>query len=110
MSSFTVHWFQGKVFSDSESIQARAEAVMLLKQLNFPVCISSSSASHSYEHISVLHIFPHRVSASLVVCGSFFFFLVSVFTITESDIYHLRTCRLWMGIEICDDDLYSLMF
>ncbi|KAL3531532.1 hypothetical protein ACH5RR_010854 [Cinchona calisaya] len=28
---------QGKVFSDSESIQARAEAVMLLKQLNFPV-------------------------------------------------------------------------
>ncbi|MCD9638523.1 Vacuolar protein sorting-associated protein 51 [Datura stramonium] len=28
---------QGKVFSDTESIQARAEAVMLLKQLNFPV-------------------------------------------------------------------------
>ncbi|XP_060217606.1 vacuolar protein sorting-associated protein 51 homolog isoform X2 [Lycium barbarum] len=28
---------QGKVFSDSESIQARAEAVMLLKQLDFPV-------------------------------------------------------------------------
>ncbi|KAL6502800.1 Vacuolar protein sorting-associated protein 51 [Orobanche hederae] len=28
---------QGKVFSDSESIQARAEAVMLLKQLEFPV-------------------------------------------------------------------------
>lgn len=28
---------QGKVFSDSESIQARAEAVMLLKQLNVPV-------------------------------------------------------------------------
>ncbi|XP_047269324.1 vacuolar protein sorting-associated protein 51 homolog isoform X2 [Capsicum annuum] len=28
---------QAKVFSDSESIQARAEAVMLLKQLNFPV-------------------------------------------------------------------------
>lgn len=28
---------QGKVFSDSESIQARAEAVMLLKLLNFPV-------------------------------------------------------------------------
>nr|GMC58987.1 vacuolar protein sorting-associated protein 51 homolog [Ipomoea batatas] len=28
---------QGKVFSDSESIQARAEAVMLLKQLNYPV-------------------------------------------------------------------------
>ncbi|KAK6120129.1 hypothetical protein DH2020_046131 [Rehmannia glutinosa] len=27
----------GKVFSDSESIQARAEAVMLLKQLDFPV-------------------------------------------------------------------------
>ncbi|KAL3364934.1 hypothetical protein AABB24_010205 [Solanum stoloniferum] len=32
----TTH-LQGKVFSDSESIQARAEAVMLLKQLNFPV-------------------------------------------------------------------------
>ncbi|KAK2993370.1 hypothetical protein RJ640_008971 [Escallonia rubra] len=29
--------FKGKVFSDSESIQARAEAVMLLKQLDFPV-------------------------------------------------------------------------
>ncbi|KAL0391180.1 UNVERIFIED_CONTAM: Vacuolar protein sorting-associated protein 51 [Sesamum calycinum] len=28
---------QGKVFSDSESIQSRAEAVMLLKQLDFPV-------------------------------------------------------------------------
>ncbi|VFQ80274.1 unnamed protein product [Cuscuta campestris] len=28
---------QGKVFSDSESIQARAQAVMLLKQLNYPV-------------------------------------------------------------------------
>ncbi|KAL7199057.1 hypothetical protein ACSBR2_021360 [Camellia fascicularis] len=28
---------QGKLFSDSESIQARAEAAMLLKQLNFPV-------------------------------------------------------------------------
>ncbi|CAA3008277.1 vacuolar protein sorting-associated protein 51 homolog isoform X2 [Olea europaea var. sylvestris] len=28
---------QRKVFSDSESIQARAEAVMLLKQLDFPV-------------------------------------------------------------------------
>ncbi|KAK4441830.1 Vacuolar protein sorting-associated protein 51 [Sesamum alatum] len=28
---------QGKVFSDSESIQSRAEAVMLLKQLEFPV-------------------------------------------------------------------------
>ncbi|XP_059625590.1 vacuolar protein sorting-associated protein 51 homolog [Cornus florida] len=28
---------QGKLFSDSESIQARTEAVMLLKQLDFPV-------------------------------------------------------------------------
>ncbi|KAL3827770.1 hypothetical protein ACJIZ3_016572 [Penstemon smallii] len=28
---------EGKIFSDSESIQARAEAVMLLKQLDFPV-------------------------------------------------------------------------
>lgn len=28
---------QGKLFSDSESIQARAEAAMLLKQLDFPV-------------------------------------------------------------------------
>ncbi|KAL0459768.1 UNVERIFIED_CONTAM: Vacuolar protein sorting-associated protein 51 [Sesamum latifolium] len=28
---------EGKVFSDAESIQARAEAVMLLKQLDFPV-------------------------------------------------------------------------
>ncbi|GMQ00319.1 hypothetical protein CsSME_00047452 [Camellia sinensis var. sinensis] len=28
---------QGKLFSDSESIHARAEAAMLLKQLNFPV-------------------------------------------------------------------------
>ncbi|XP_015868841.2 vacuolar protein sorting-associated protein 51 homolog [Ziziphus jujuba] len=28
---------QGKLFSDSESIQARAEAAVLLKQLNFPV-------------------------------------------------------------------------
>ncbi|XVF72739.1 hypothetical protein PTKIN_Ptkin12aG0144500 [Pterospermum kingtungense] len=28
---------QGKLFSDSESIQARAEATMLLKQLDFPV-------------------------------------------------------------------------
>lgn len=30
--------FQGKLFSDSESIQARAEAAVLLKQLDFPVC------------------------------------------------------------------------
>lgn len=30
---------QGKVFSDSESMQVRAEAAVLLKQLNFPVCI-----------------------------------------------------------------------
>jgi hypothetical protein len=29
---------QGKLFSDSESIQARAEAAVLLKQLDFPVC------------------------------------------------------------------------
>ena len=28
---------QGKLFSDSESIQARAEAAVLLKQLDFPV-------------------------------------------------------------------------
>ncbi|KAL2507576.1 Vps51/Vps67 family (components of vesicular transport) protein [Forsythia ovata] len=31
------HPLSGKVFSDSESIKARAEAVMLLNQLNFPV-------------------------------------------------------------------------
>uniref|UniRef100_A0A2P2LK85 Vacuolar protein sorting-associated protein 51 homolog isoform X4 n=1 Tax=Rhizophora mucronata TaxID=61149 RepID=A0A2P2LK85_RHIMU len=35
-----VLFFQGKLFSDSESIQARAEAAMLLKQLDFPVCIA----------------------------------------------------------------------
>lgn len=35
--SVIVKNLQGKVFSDSESIQARAEAVMLLKQLDFPV-------------------------------------------------------------------------
>nr|GMD48247.1 vacuolar protein sorting-associated protein 51 homolog isoform X2 [Ipomoea batatas] len=36
-----LHWTRNffvkfRVFSDSESIQARAEAVMLLKQLNYP--------------------------------------------------------------------------
>ncbi|KAF9669264.1 hypothetical protein SADUNF_Sadunf14G0089700 [Salix dunnii] len=31
---------QGKLFLDSESIQARAEAAILLKKLNFPVCIA----------------------------------------------------------------------
>ncbi|KAG6515749.1 hypothetical protein ZIOFF_026178 [Zingiber officinale] len=30
--------FQAKISSDSEPIQARAEAVVLLKQLNFPTC------------------------------------------------------------------------
>lgn len=34
--------FQGKVFSDSEPMQARAEAVMLLKQLDFPVSTVTS--------------------------------------------------------------------
>ena len=36
------HFFysnQGKLFSDSESIQVRAEAALLLKQLDFPVRI-----------------------------------------------------------------------
>jgi hypothetical protein len=32
---------QAKLYSDSEPIEARAEAVVLLKQLNFPVCILS---------------------------------------------------------------------
>lgn len=32
--------FQEKLFSDSESIQTRAEAAVLLKQLDFPVCTS----------------------------------------------------------------------
>ncbi|CAH9073796.1 unnamed protein product [Cuscuta europaea] len=35
--SVIVKNLEGKVFSDSESIQARAEGVMLLKQLNYPV-------------------------------------------------------------------------
>ncbi|XP_057776671.1 vacuolar protein sorting-associated protein 51 homolog isoform X2 [Salvia miltiorrhiza] len=35
--SVIINNLQGKVFSDSESIQARAEAVMLLKKLDFPV-------------------------------------------------------------------------
>lgn len=35
--SVIIKGLQGKVFSDSESIQARAEAVMLLKRLDFPV-------------------------------------------------------------------------
>lgn len=35
--SIIIKNLQGKLFSDSESIQARAEAVMLLKQLDFPV-------------------------------------------------------------------------
>jgi hypothetical protein len=30
---------QGQLYSDSEPIEARAEAVVLLKQLNFPVGI-----------------------------------------------------------------------
>jgi vacuolar protein sorting-associated protein 51 len=30
---------QEKLYSDSEPIEARAEAVVLLKQLNYPVCI-----------------------------------------------------------------------
>ncbi|XP_068339272.1 vacuolar protein sorting-associated protein 51 homolog isoform X2 [Pyrus communis] len=33
---------QGKLFSDSESVQARAEAAVLLKQLDFPVCTALS--------------------------------------------------------------------
>ncbi|XP_074358537.1 vacuolar protein sorting-associated protein 51 homolog [Apium graveolens] len=35
--SVIIKILQGKVFADSESIQARAEAVKLLNQLNFPV-------------------------------------------------------------------------
>ncbi|KAL9239757.1 hypothetical protein vseg_014049 [Gypsophila vaccaria] len=35
--SIIIKNLQGKLFSDSESIQARAEAVMLLQQLDFPV-------------------------------------------------------------------------
>ena len=32
---------QAKLYSDSEPIEARAEAVVLLKQLKFPVCLLS---------------------------------------------------------------------
>ena len=32
---------QAKLYADSEPIEARAEAVVLLKQLNYPVCIFS---------------------------------------------------------------------
>lgn len=50
------YYFQGKVFSDSESIQARAEAVMLLKKLDFPVCVYSFCLLITYSNAqSVLH-------------------------------------------------------
>lgn len=39
---------QGKLFSDTESIQARAEAAMLLKQLDFPVCTGFPFITSTY--------------------------------------------------------------
>lgn len=55
--------FQGKLFSDTESIQTRAEAAVLLKQLDFPVCtvfpifhfcLSVSWSAHHEEGLCIL--------------------------------------------------------
>lgn len=46
--------FQGKLFSDTESIQARAEAAMLLKQLDFPVCTGFPFVIIYFPHAIVL--------------------------------------------------------
>lgn len=48
---------QGKLFSDTESIQARAEAAMLLKQLDFPVCILLVFVNHAYCYLYCIFYF-----------------------------------------------------
>ncbi|CAK9152906.1 unnamed protein product [Ilex paraguariensis] len=54
---------QGKVFSDSESIQARAEAVMLLKQLDFPVENLKSKLLEKLEQFLVdLHLESREIT------------------------------------------------
>ncbi|GMH20902.1 hypothetical protein Nepgr_022744 [Nepenthes gracilis] len=56
---------QGKLFSDSESIQSRAESVMLLKQLNFPVDSLKEQLLEKLEQsLSVLQLhFDHDESS-----------------------------------------------
>ncbi|CAL5425899.1 unnamed protein product [Camellia sinensis] len=64
---------QGKLFSDSESIQSRAEAVMLLKQLDFPVDTLKAKLLEKLEQFIVdLQLDSREVSnASLDHDGSF---------------------------------------
>ncbi|KAL2323708.1 hypothetical protein Fmac_028087 [Flemingia macrophylla] len=80
---------QGKLFSDSESIQVRADAAVLLKQLNFPVNnlkaklfeklqqsitdiqlnpgeINKASGDHS-AHVTAIHEFVEAVRAFRVI-------------------------------------------
>ncbi|KAL1550291.1 vacuolar protein sorting-associated protein 51 isoform X2 [Salvia divinorum] len=56
----------GLVFSDSELIQARAEAVMLLKKLDFPVENLKDSASTT-THEAAIHKFTEAVRAYKVI-------------------------------------------
>uniref|UniRef100_A0A5B7AYV3 Vacuolar protein sorting-associated protein 51 homolog n=1 Tax=Davidia involucrata TaxID=16924 RepID=A0A5B7AYV3_DAVIN len=54
---------QGKLFSDSESIQARAEAVMLLKRLDFPVDNLKAKLLEKLEQFLVnLHLDSREIS------------------------------------------------
>lgn len=58
---------QGKVFSDSESIQARAEAIMLLKQLDFPVDSLKTKLLEKLEQFLVdLNLESREISKSSV--------------------------------------------
>lgn len=50
---------------DSEPIEARAEAVVLLKQLNFPVGISSF-------YLPVILFFTYCINLNLSFCFSFY--------------------------------------
>ncbi|KAJ6723343.1 hypothetical protein OIU74_007832 [Salix koriyanagi] len=47
---------QGKLFLDSESIQARAEAAILLKKLNFPVCIALNVLLQILKHEDIINV------------------------------------------------------
>ena len=55
-------FFQDKVSSDSESIQTRAEAVMLLKQLDFPVCNSDFSNHLLLKHCPAIFLIVYHVN------------------------------------------------
>ncbi|KAB2605081.1 ABC transporter C family member 14-like [Pyrus ussuriensis x Pyrus communis] len=59
----------GKLFSDSESIQARAEAAVLLKQLDFPECVRGALKNKTVLPVTHQVDFLHNVD--LILAGKY---------------------------------------